>query len=372
MKNEKHTLPPLSTATYEEWLLDYIEGRLPVAREAELHAFLQQHPQLKEEMEGLQNVLLEAEELPAAPSWEKLKKAPEPFSELSLYDYQLVAALEGDAPVESLPLNEPATASDWQYYQLARLQSGKEEFPYKSRLHRRLLWGRPLWQSAAAAVVLLLLLFRWVPEVGRQTESPLLVQQNSPTTEATVPDPTTASPTTDVDTDVDVDADTRSNKQQKGGEQLPEKEDRTRPTQTTVDPTPYLALQDVAEKEPGRQQQRELLPLLSGPTQIQIPETELPDAYEEGLRRMLPTYIENHQLLAQAQPQMPPRQAATVSDKRLTDRAALLLRSVNPLNLEYERVFDEEGQLVAVNLGNEHFDLHQRVPGWIGSRITND
>src|SRR5690554_7275959 len=88
-------------------------------------------------MEDLQNVLLEAEELPAAPSWEKLKKAPEPFSELSLHDYQLVAALEGDAPVESLPLNEPATASDWKRYQLARLQSGKEAFPYKSRLRRR-------------------------------------------------------------------------------------------------------------------------------------------------------------------------------------------------------------------------------------------
>ena len=368
MKNEKHTLPPLSTATYEEWLLDYIEGRLPVAREAELHAFLQQHPQLKEEMEGLQNVLLEAEELPAAPSWDKLKKAPEPFSELSLYDYQLVAALEGDAPVESLPLNEPATASDWKRYQLAILQSGKEAFPYKSRLRRRLLWGRPFWQYAAAAVVLVVLIFRWMPEVGRQTEGPLLVQQNSPTTKATVPDPTTASPTTDVD----VDADTRSNKQQKGGEQLPEKEDRTRPTQTTVDPTPYLALQDVAEKEPGRQQQRELLPLLSGPSQIQIPETELPDTYEEGLRSMVPTYIKNHHLLAQTQHQSPPISPPPLSANRLTDRAALLLRSVNPLNLEYERVFDEEGQLVAVNLGNEHFDLHQRVPGWIGSRITND
>lgn len=364
MKNEKHNLPPLSTATYEEWLLDYIEGRLPAPRQAELQAFLEQYPQLNEEMKGLQEVVLEAEELPAAPSWDKLKKAPEPFSGLSLHDYQLVAALEGDVPVESLPMDEPATASDWRHYQLTRLQSGKAQFPYKSRLRRRLLWGRPLWQSAAAAVVLLLLLFRWMPEGGMQTEGPLLVQQNSPTTEATVPDPTTAT--------TDVAANTRNNKQQNVEEQLPEKEHRLRPAGTAVDPALYLALQDAAEKAPARHQQREVLPLLSGPAQTQVPETELPDAYEEGLRHMLPTYVENHHLLARSPSHMPPRQAAPVATNRLTDRAALLLRSVNPLNLEYERVFDEEGQLVAVNLGNEHFDLHRRVPGWIGSRITND
>ena len=92
---------------YEAWFLDYAEGSLSAEQEAELMAFLEQHPALREELEEFELMVLDAPEL-EFDSKESLK-APEAAGTItgSLADDLLIGELEG-----TLSTNEKATLAE--------------------------------------------------------------------------------------------------------------------------------------------------------------------------------------------------------------------------------------------------------------------
>lgn len=150
----------ISRDNYESWFLDYFEGNLDEALVDEFIEFLQQNPDLKEEL-----LLLE----PATPEPDNLRFSgkerlyKEVYDLPEAFDEAAVAWLEGDLePAQADRFNEymgkhPEKQSELELFRLTRLNPDSTvHFPKKNRLYRQPA-GRKLvmWSLRAAAVLLL-------------------------------------------------------------------------------------------------------------------------------------------------------------------------------------------------------------------------
>lgn len=334
----------ISRDNYEVWFIDHLEGQLSATESAMLHKFLSEHTDLAMELENLAEMTLTAPANTEFPIKAMLKKASAPFSDLSAYDYQMVKAMEEGLQVpEQLNMSTAPAQIDWDLYQKTRLQAAEFIYPHKNKLKRKHMAIWPMALRAVAAAILMLILFdvKHQLPVPYHGDSTLVAVSETPTAIEDPQELTAKAPIAQVSPVNMVAPDlmaTASNR--------------------TIEET--LA-------EPVAVAMEEKSATLPGPKAVTLPTPHLPNSYETGLRLMLPKYVENHQLMASLTNQTTPRMAEP-DTKTLLSRTTGLIKQVTPFNLTYNKVYDEDGELVAINLSGDNFEVAQRVPKWLGTK----
>lgn len=160
---------------YPLYFLDYFEGRLSKADEADLFAFLGLFPDLLEEFNTFSPVSLPGDDAVVFPEPEKLKRG---MITLHNYEWYFAAYTEGDLnpsdrlAVESFVANNPDIEPEFRLYRKVVLDSSLDvEFPGKASLKRNIIVPvagaastgasvisiRHLWRYASVAAVLMLM-----------------------------------------------------------------------------------------------------------------------------------------------------------------------------------------------------------------------
>lgn len=149
---------------YEQYILDYFEGRLTASEEARLLDFLEQEPDLKAEFDEFENIRLEYPQEPVLNNSEK-KKLKEQVIRNNFNDYA-IACLENDLDSESRALYRAMVNTDEylqkeeQLFMLSKLQADSNlQFPGKEKLKRSsplILLIKPVYMRYAASLLLLI------------------------------------------------------------------------------------------------------------------------------------------------------------------------------------------------------------------------
>jgi hypothetical protein len=329
---------------YEVWFIDYLDGRLSTSENAMLQKFLSENADLAIELESLEDITLAEPANTGFPNKALLKKASAPFSDLNEYDYQMVKALEQGMPEpENINMASTLALTDWHLYQKIRLQAAVLNYPHKNKLKHKRIAFMPAALRTVAAAILLLVLFNVkddMPEQYLENNSLVAVTETTPVIEHT-PEPNLEEPFTLVT-----------------------------PESITIPNHLVTAANKTAEVtviETAQHAKEETLTTLPIPKADILPTPNLPNSYETGLRLMLPKYVENHQLMASLSDQPIPRMAEP-DTKTLLSRTTDLIKQVTPFNLTYNKVYDKDGELVAVNLSGDNFEVAQKVPKWWGAK----
>jgi hypothetical protein len=183
---------------YEVFFLDHIEGRLDAAQTAALMLFLEAHPELKEEFEGLEMVTLEPDNQISFKAKDSLKKPLiVAVGKINEHNYEefFVAGTEGDLgssdmmALRSFLEKNPGLLKDYETIRQCRLQPDKKlVFANKALLKKTIfvpfLTQRIYYGVAIAASLALLigLAILFEPGAERPEEmariEPLPVQEN--------------------------------------------------------------------------------------------------------------------------------------------------------------------------------------------------
>ena len=316
---------------YELWFIDYIEGMLSPEENKSLQAFLYQHPDLATELENLNEAKLPTPEIIPFPRKIYLKKAPKPFSKLSLYDYQMVKALEeGLSCPEGITKSSVEQQTDWTLYKKTKLHATQFSYPHKEKLKHKTRTLFPTIIKGVAAAILFLVLFN--------------INNDEPVTSNNVK----LASTTSVNQKINYVPEIRviDSLNPKTSNKI------SQPKKTNSDNIIIT---------------REVTPTLPSPKMPNLPTPNLPNSYEIGLQLMMPKYIENHRLIASASN----IQSSLLSEsdtKTFLNLSKILINQVSPFNLTYKKIYDKEGELVAINLSGNNFEVAQKIPKWWNSK----
>jgi hypothetical protein len=133
----------INSNNYEEYLIDYLDGSLNPKLEAELLSFLEQHPDIESEIEGLNMIRLETENL-VYDFKEGLKKSIRETGEITIDNFEnfAIAFYEDDlSPREQEQLqnfikDHPALEADFQMISALKLSTDDVAFQMKEQLHQ--------------------------------------------------------------------------------------------------------------------------------------------------------------------------------------------------------------------------------------------
>lgn len=169
----------INHSNYEIFFLDYLEGRLNQQQIAELRIFLEAHPDLKEEMEGLEPVSLAPDESVIYNGKEMLKRPMiMPVGRINERNYEefFIAAEENDLSgsektnLERFLVKNPLLQNEYDLISKSRIQPDRSiVFPDKASLKKTFIIPfapRLIYYGAAVAATLLLLIglkFIFVP-----------------------------------------------------------------------------------------------------------------------------------------------------------------------------------------------------------------
>lgn len=151
----------ITRENYEPFFLDYLEGNLEENKIDQFLDFLEQNPDLKEELQLFENVHLPEESI-AYPEREKLYKST--ADEKEVVEKRMVAYMEGDLKdddrrsFEAWIATNPELKKEYERYNKTRLVPNSAiHYPEKNKLYRKS--GKTVvlnWVARAAAVVILL------------------------------------------------------------------------------------------------------------------------------------------------------------------------------------------------------------------------
>ncbi len=331
---------------YEIWFLDFVDGQLTKEEERLLMQFLENNPPLKKELEGLIDFKLSSPNEIEFPEKTKLKRAAAPFSDLSLYNYLMVGDIENDLnEYEQLLLkriidNFPKARKDINLFRKLKLQPEAIVFHGKKSLRRVSIYIKGIsWLKVAVAAAMIIVLFNYRQQIPEQTgwmhPDIAMIDSNN-----------LSWPVEEIQIEV-------LNKGKLNA--LPVKE-KAKPTEVKL-----LTKDDTdLEKQEENFKNKSLMvyELLPRPKPDLLLVKSIPNSYEEGLRIMLPMYFDNCRRIEELNDLY---LARNEEKKGLLEQAALLISKVTPFNLKYEKVYDEEGELIAINLAGDNFELHHKL-----------
>lgn len=128
----------INRSNYEIFMIDYLDGKLNADQVAEILLFLEAHPDIAEEFEGIDEVRLDSETA-AFNAKKSLKKEELPIKADEL-DLLLAKKLEGDLTneetvlLDELLLGYPQVGKSWKLFQLTRLPASDHVFESKDDL----------------------------------------------------------------------------------------------------------------------------------------------------------------------------------------------------------------------------------------------
>ena len=180
----------MSTITrnnYEAYLLDYVEENLSPELIAELMLFLENNPDLKNELEDFELLELTSPAIELV-NKEELKKEEE---SITLYNYEdyLIGEVEGENSPEiskelhSFLKENPQKEKEFSLYQKTRLNASSIIFDHKASLKKKEGKVIPLywWYASAAAVVLIFFLLRGLNADEKKNDLPLAEEKEQVT-----------------------------------------------------------------------------------------------------------------------------------------------------------------------------------------------
>ncbi len=331
---------------YEIWLLDFVDGQLTNEEERLLMQFLENNPPLKKELEGIIDLkLLSSNDIEFSEK-AKLKRAAPPFSDLSLYNYLMVGDAENDLnEYEQLQLkriidNSPKALNDLNLFRKLKLQPEAIVFTGKKSLRRVSIHIKGIsWLKVAVAAAMIIVLFNYRQHIPKQTEwmhpDIAMIDSNN-----------LSWPLEETQIEV-LDNEILNVVHLKENVKLTEIELLTRNETDLEIQKENLTNKLLIENE-----------LLPRPKPDLLVVKSMPNSYEEGLRIMLPMYFDNCRRIEELNDLNLVRNE---EKKGLLEQAALLISKLTPFNLKYEKIYDEEGELVAINLAGDNFELHHKL-----------
>lgn len=158
----------LTRNNYEIWFLDYLDGQLGNEQLEVLLDFLEQNPDLKEELRGISGVILPAG-TESIERKELLLKGPFDIPGISAVDQLCIARMENDLTDEEASrfdarLSEDTTLDEkFAAFRMTRLDpSTRVIYPYKSELRKKTVILSPwLITAISSAAIILLAWFLW-------------------------------------------------------------------------------------------------------------------------------------------------------------------------------------------------------------------
>jgi len=341
---------------YEVFLIDYLDGTLDAALEAELMLFLETHPDIREEMEGLEAVSLESQNIRFAEK-NLLKKTEiktiagigeENFEEYFVAFYENDLSKMQQSELDQFLKANPQLEAAFQLHGKLKLQKdesvvylAKEDLKKKPAIG---VW----WLSAsgvAAAIALLFALFNLIKpnEVDHRTGETAIVQLNSKTVELVL------SPNTMVILDRETKA-----------VQLPPQQTIAEPPSTSKFAIASLKTKSISASLLGNEKMES--PELSAYDfkTLVIADNNLPKEKKRGaLGRVL------HRNLTLLAERFPKRNKSTVSDPtfvRILDGGITAFNTVTGSEVEMVKEYDEDGHLKAYQIEGEMLNLNRSIP----------
>lgn len=134
----------ITKSNYEEFMIDHLDGTLSTEREAELLLFLEANPAIKEELDGLSEMVLEVE-TPIFDCPDCLKKSILDSGKISAANFEdyCIAYYENDLitkeqeHLQNFVHDHPSLKKDYELYALLKLAPNSHiEFPYKTNLQQ--------------------------------------------------------------------------------------------------------------------------------------------------------------------------------------------------------------------------------------------
>lgn len=336
----------ITRQNYEEWFMDYLDGQLDQERELLLIDFVNQNPDLKAELESIQYTETPTFEIVNYPHKLRLLKSTNAEMDMPESDFLLVKRMEdGLSPQETARLIDllgsyPELNNDELLYNQTILYAPKIVYNNKeSLLRKNTVWIWPLVQGIVAAAILLILILPG----GKvyQFEKP--------------------------EVNISVFSEAKN----------------TQHISPSIREVLHVAVSEI-EKEPNNKIQRKqnshnliinepetgvaevshsnLLPIdpIAMPhIEVEI-STQRVDAYETGLAMMIPTYI-NNQRIKEAQNITIPEDASSTKASLLEMGSDFVTR-LTQKELAFRKVYDAEGNVVAINVKSGDFEMLQRLP----------
>ena len=166
MSHQRLTMNMINRHNYEEYFILYMDNELSTGERCQVEAFVQQHPDLKEELDLLlQYKLVPDANIIFAGKEELMKDNGNTPISLSNYDEWMVLYMDNELSakqkksVEQFITANLSLKEEFSLLQKTKLQPEKLIFADKTSLYRRVEKVRPLpfrrWRVAAAAVFLL-------------------------------------------------------------------------------------------------------------------------------------------------------------------------------------------------------------------------
>jgi hypothetical protein len=153
----------VTTNNYETFLIDYLDGKLSAAEVEEVLLFLENHPEIKEEFEGINEVSFVAESI----SFNQASLLKPQYAEVKgAYENLLVAQLEGDLTMaDQFTLQQgfllyPELRNDEQLFAQTRFTPDMSVvFANKNKLHKGPVWVLQRNTILRVAAILLMTAF---------------------------------------------------------------------------------------------------------------------------------------------------------------------------------------------------------------------
>ena len=150
---------------YEVWMIDYFDGKLNATETAELMAFLDLHPELKEEFELFDSTPIKAESLEFSKKSD-LKKLPvlavaeineENFEEYFIAFYEKDLAGAEDKNLKAFLAKNPQLKKEFELHASLRLIADESiVYNQKESLHKKRRVAVYWWSGAVAAMIVIL------------------------------------------------------------------------------------------------------------------------------------------------------------------------------------------------------------------------
>ncbi len=340
---------------YEEWMVDYLDGTLSEANQKDFEQFLDHHPEIRKELDGINDMVLEPENISFVDKSSLLKTEASGY-DIPYEEYIAIKEIETGLNEEEKQWKEVyINASDDNYKLFAAYQNTKLKsdhsilFPHKGNLKRvpviPIFKSTTLRKVSAAAVIAVLLsigTFPYLKKSGKNIQSVVVNDTPSLIVLPQKPQDKTAEdrqvPTSSDNTPVE-----NKNEQQKEG----------------VHTTHY---QD--DKQPDKEEIF-IEPMVRKTIDIKLPNKPL-NAYEIGLNAMMPIMIANNLRQAEVNELAMENHVQTESQKLSRSVKALGtgIRFINYLSgnpTTIKKYVNEDGEMVAYQLESDNISYSRKI-----------
>jgi hypothetical protein len=338
----------INRQNYEIWFIDFLDGNLDETSKEAFYAFLKANPDLGQQLQSVENIYLK----PDAVIFSRKNRLQ--FSEADLMgidqaDFLLIKQMEeGLNHAEELELaeqisNDESFIKQGKQYQNTKLVAEKRVFTGKSSLFQNRI--RPVYKligriAAAVAVVLLLVTVDYQYFFGTDDGSQMAMISMEPMP-GTFPEP-------DIRVPKLADINATSN------------EEKVVLSEVKVEQNNYGASDPAQDK--NRSYEIGKMPMVR--LVLRAPEVKLavamPNAYEAGLRHMMPLYLDlnNQRYALVAYQQSESRQSF---DDNFLVKGLQFVDRVGGDLINFDRLYDKDGNYVAYNFKAGNIEMKQKV-----------